>query len=581
MPLTRDDFGTNPNAGASRNNAAARGWGPGWPNCNGSRMAVARGGGAAVSVRAELVPLVSVLLAATAEMGYQLKPAATGAFACRPIRGTRTPSNHCLGADTMVTTFDGPARIGDLAGTTARLLTRSPSGSGGGRWVDAPVRSYGVERVATVRMVRGADSREIVASLPHRWFVRVPSKDGSTEVVERTTAELAPGDRLASCFPARLARLQPSPFGVCHGIVYGDGTRQPGQGTKVTLWNGKAALASRFPAGCPTSFRERESGCAGVEIRSLPPEYKDRPSLDAPAHYLAGWLAGYVATDGHVRAGEIRLSSRDLDGLQFVSVVAARLGIACATPRVQKQSGGYLPGDQWSMALIAETVPDWLLIRPEHVEAFDFDRRARRSAEWRVADVVDVGAEAEVFCATVEGTGAFVLDGWLLTGNSWGLAIDINWNDNPMASFFKTDIPPRVVAMWEACGWYWGGRYMNRPDTMHFEYIYRPSDVGAHVARARGYLRSGPNPAPSPAPGTSQWEKPVNARPGSRILDRWTVGPDVALLQRFLGIKADGYYGADTIAAVRRYQKMRGLDVDGVAGPKTFAPILADLGLTA
>lgn len=166
------------------------------------------------------------------------------------------------------------------------------------------------------------------------------------------------------------------------------------------------------------------------------------------------------------------------------------------------------------------------------------------------------------------------------SNHSWGLAIDINWNDNPMGAPFRTDIPPRVAAMWEACGFYWGGRYMRRPDTMHFEYIYRPSDVAGHLAKARSYLRSGPNPSkPTPAADKSPWDKPVNARPGSRILDRWCVGTDVALLQRYLAVKADGYYGADTIAAVRRYQRMRGLDVDGVAGPKTWAPILRDLGL--
>lgn len=167
------------------------------------------------------------------------------------------------------------------------------------------------------------------------------------------------------------------------------------------------------------------------------------------------------------------------------------------------------------------------------------------------------------------------------SNHSWGLAIDLNWSDNPMQRTFKTDIPPRVVAMWEALGFYWGGRYQKTPDTMHMEFLYRPDDVPALVVKAKAYLHVVPDPKPDPSDPDSQWHKAVNARPGARILERYDRGTDVALLQRFLGVKpADGDFGADTVSAVRRYQKMLGLGVDAVVGPKTWAPILRDLGLT-
>jgi len=54
-------------------------------------------------------------------------------------------------------------------------------------------------------------------------------------------------------------------------------------------------------------------------------------------------------------------------------------------------------------------------------------------------------------------------------------------------------------------------------------------------------------------------------------------GSSVSAIQRALGVAADGVYGPQTRAAVRRFQRREGLAVDGVAGPAT----LAALGLSA
>ena len=46
-------------------------------------------------------------------------------------------------------------------------------------------------------------------------------------------------------------------------------------------------------------------------------------------------------------------------------------------------------------------------------------------------------------------------------------------------------------------------------------------------------------------------------------------GRQVRLLQRALGVPADGAYGPGNSAAVRRFQASRGLTVDGIVGPAT------------
>lgn len=168
------------------------------------------------------------------------------------------------------------------------------------------------------------------------------------------------------------------------------------------------------------------------------------------------------------------------------------------------------------------------------------------------------------------------------SNHSWGLAIDINAPCNPMASTFQTNIPPKVIHAWEACGFYWGGRYTSRPDTMHLEYIGRPQDVAAHLARAQEIRAANgeiPGGTPQPHPPARQFEPYAKgAVPGSRTVAEWSAGDDVAFVQRFIGEKAagraDGYFGPQTVLGVRHYQRLRGLQPDGVVGERTWANML-------
>jgi len=85
--------------------------------------------------------------------------------------------------------------------------------------------------------------------------------------------------------------------------------------------------------------------------------------------------------------------------------------------------------------------------------------------------------------------------------------------------------------------------------------------VGPAVGLASGHSGHGSPAATGPEPATTT-EHVITLSAGSE-------GRQVKLLQRALGIKADGIYGPETEAAVRSFQASRGLTVDGVFGPLT------------
>jgi hypothetical protein len=72
--------------------------------------------------------------------------------------------------------------------------------------------------------------------------------------------------------------------------------------------------------------------------------------------------------------------------------------------------------------------------------------------------------------------------------HSYGLAPDINWDENPMGQSVKTDIPKGMVSVGWAYRIYWGGWFAGNPDPMHFEYAGTPEQAVADTARIKREL---------------------------------------------------------------------------------------------
>lgn len=551
--------------GVPQPNRASQGWGSGWPNCQGSKMAsvVAQDQTKGenydikVTVRKEIAPMVAALLEATDKL-YDVNQHDTGAY-------------NCLGAATPVLTRDGWFPIGELSGTEVELLTASAQG-GPGRWVTAPIKSYGMQPLMRITLSRLGATEEIYATAEHRWFVN--GRDTASRVKELTTAELVAGLRLKHCSPQSVAtRTSPSPVGVQAGLVYGDGTRSKHDGRIMLCGEKNEALLSWFSPTQP-----RATYAEGTLVTGLPKSWKEQPRLDEGSSYLYGWLAGYFAADGRVsESGTPELNSADLDSLEFARRVALQLGIAStAITSVKRLGYGEEVTSLHSLRLDPRSLDSDFFLIPAHRENWNSADR-QSPVRWTVVSVEETDRNETVYCAEVPETESFVIGEWILTGNCrpiagtqrasnhfWGLAVDINWEDNPQGSWSSSVIPPAVVAMWIACGWGWGGFYRGTPDLMHFEYLGSPSDVAKDTKKALAYLdpAPAPKPKPTPAPKPPAVDPAFTKKLGAKVAPGGH-DPQVADLQRLLVLAGYGpiegtppytlFYGGNTEAAVSRY----------------------------
>src|SRR3954451_777843 len=69
---------------------------------------------------------------------------------------------------------------------------------------------------------------------------------------------------------------------------------------------------------------------------------------------------------------------------------------------------------------------------------------------------------------------------------------------------------------------------------------------------------------------SSPANRAISAGAPAQLLRLGSSGPDVARLQTTLGLDPHGVFGPQTLAAVQRFQQMRGLMVDGIVGPITW-----------
>ena len=320
--------------------------------------------------------------------------------------------DFCFSGDTEVITREGVRTLAELAGTTPTLLVPLKTGQWCG-WKPAPVKSFGHQDVFAVSLRRGRSRKVIRATAEHRWV------SGRKFVA---TSELSPGVVLdygqAPPLSVAGAPVEPSPFGVAQGFVYGDGSQGTGNRPGfVVLYGKKDDMLPYFAVTEPRLVQA--NGRPEWKVSGLPRTWKDPVDLHESRAHLLGWLAGYFAADGTVDpAGSASISSASESSLALVRDVCNVLGVMTYPVRKQMRQGfpGREPSALYTMTIHAPDLPESFWIRDHHARLV-----ARRTGSvvtrgWTVESVVPAGRE-EVFCAVVPETEKFVLADGIVSGN--------------------------------------------------------------------------------------------------------------------------------------------------------------------
>lgn len=239
--------------------------------------------------------------------------------------------NNCFSGDTSVLTDKGYKKLRKIAGTTVNVFSPIE-----GTFLPATIYNHGKQQLQkiTFKQYLGSGNRyEIYATRQHHW----PLQDGTD------TYDLRVGDVVNSI----KRRPVENSLGYIHGILFGDGceeyvTKQGVICYKVRLCGDKNTLLSHIIACCQVEelnyslhYPPSAKGDVIVRIKTERGGLKELPNTE-DTQYLAGFIRGWVDTDGH--SNKMRLiASVNEEAIDFFIKHAVCAGLVI-TGRARQQT---------------------------------------------------------------------------------------------------------------------------------------------------------------------------------------------------------------------------------------------------
>lgn len=321
--------------------------------------------------------------------------------------------SNCLHGDTKVLTRDGFIPIKELSGKEAIIMTK------GGSWVKAPFKSYGEQMLYELNLKKGkSDKKTILCTLDHNWFVEKKGKP--LQLV--STKDLKIGDKLHNQFSKGRSGFGISPFGIAHGIYFGDGRHgligNSENNTGSIALCGDARVLGKYFINPPVETKERICEGGMDRYSNIPNHYAKFPDIRENKAYLYGWLAGYFAADGNIdKKGSCAIHSTKRENIEFVKDVCGVLGIYAGEIQQQTVISNLTNRDHTMYKVFIHTnhLSEDFFLLDKHKSRFY--QTEKSPAKWEVESVIATGKAEEVYCAEVPNTYSFTIEGNVLSGN--------------------------------------------------------------------------------------------------------------------------------------------------------------------
>lgn len=346
-----------------------------------------------------------------------------------PYKEQINSSNLCVAPETPLLTKEfGYKRIDSLVGQEVSVWN-------GEEWSKVPVVKTGEnQKLLTVL----TDSGSVIdATIYHKWYVQLQNEfGGATQIVEKRTHELLPGDKLIK-FDLDTIEHGTKDLDMAYenGFFTGDGCYLPYERTRVYLYDNKKILLKHFNTDSEIcSVRETEKR---IEI-----DYRKNVLL--PKFWIPGneytlssklkWLEGIFDSDGCLTNNNgcmtIQMVSINYDFLYHLRLFLQELGIQCAIKDAGEAGFRMMPdGKGGSASYYCKKcwrilVSNGSLIKlknlgftPKRID-ISLLREGNRDANKfiQVKEIVDKGRFADTYCVN-EPKRHMVMFGGLLTGN--------------------------------------------------------------------------------------------------------------------------------------------------------------------
>ena len=322
--------------------------------------------------------------------------------------------HDCFAGDERFLTRDGMKTFAEMAGQTTYVLT--PKG-----WRLALISNFGSQQLTKITFAQAFVSgrahhwqatpskvrKTVRATAAHRWVL----EDGSD------TRSLKVGDVICGTAVVSDSRSPEYKNGFRHGFIFGDGSflhkSVDGVRTYQAGIYGRKELATSYFEDI-RHYPSREAHTkeyVGTAIYKCADDLKTLPSLDQDPAYLAGFMAGWIMSDGCTSGrpkGRATLATKKASILRRMAEIAP-VGGYSVIGEVQEyvQTVGYKPGEMICQVNIRSGAQPWIV------------------------KSIDPDVTENVFCATLLETDAgrvFTLDGGILTGNCEGsYAGSVSW----------------------------------------------------------------------------------------------------------------------------------------------------------